>query len=174
MLSVENERNCPWSKRHRNIADTIKETFSGHGTPNYFIGNKRSIGAETKQKIQVISGPDSAQTVFPDPKNCKRFYICTEGVYHLQCPVGLVYNVDLGKCDIQTHSDSNYEQKTSTKHGQGLTVFPDMSDDSKLFLCEGQPGHYECSGNLFFDVNYAKCDMLGSLTCRPYPQKTNA
>ncbi|VDD97165.1 unnamed protein product [Enterobius vermicularis] len=126
---------------------------------------ERETRPKSRQKIQVISGPEYVQTAFPDPKNCKRFFICNGGVYHLQCPVGLLYNTDLTKCDVQAQG-GRPGAKINPESDQDLSVFPDLFDKSRMFLCDGISRQYECSGNLYYNADYAKCDLVGSLLCR--------
>ncbi|GFY38507.1 protein obstructor-E [Trichonephila inaurata madagascariensis] len=122
--------------------------------------------------------------IFQNPKNCTTFYLCTDGVHHLQeCPGGLHYDKKRVRCNfpkvakckerrpkIKRKPKPPVTEKPKPKQSKFCPkmdgIFSNEANCSTFYFCvDGTAYLQECPQGLVFDENNMKCDHPKVVGC---------
>ncbi|XP_013774373.1 uncharacterized protein LOC106459308 [Limulus polyphemus] len=112
--------------------------------------------------------------LFPDPKDCERFYFCYTGLsFRKKCPSGLHFNAFLQTCD-KPDSDvcgkttgPTIRPATNQTCSSDCSMIRDTNDCTKYKFCENNK-IYEitCPSDLAFNPKTDTCDYADKVECR--------
>ncbi|XP_055940819.1 protein obstructor-E-like [Argiope bruennichi] len=124
--------------------------------------------------------------VFPNRSNCSTFFLCNDGIHHLQeCPGGLHYDRKRVRCNfpkLAKCKDGKTKVKHKPKPSETLKpkrkqsrhcprmdgIFSNPANCSTFFFCvDGTAYLQECPWGLSFDEANLKCDRPKVVGCAP-------
>ncbi|XP_076315203.1 uncharacterized protein LOC143227818 isoform X3 [Tachypleus tridentatus] len=112
--------------------------------------------------------------LFPDPKDCKRFYFCYTGLsFRKECPSGLHFNAFRQTCDKPVEAGCGKTVSTTMRPASnqtcsnGCSMIRDTNDCTKYKFCKDNK-IYEmtCPPGLAFNPKTDTCDYADKVDCR--------
>ncbi|CAL1288221.1 unnamed protein product [Larinioides sclopetarius] len=153
--------------------------------PNLQVCNYKDQVLCSLQYVPTAECPKPSG-IFPNRSNCSSFFLCTDGVHHLQeCPGGLHYDrkrvrcnfPDLAKCKDgkakvkhkPKPSESPKPKRKQSRHCPKMDgIFSNPANCSTFFFCvDGTAYLQECPWGLAFDETNVKCDRPKVVGCTP-------
>ncbi|XP_044745242.1 peritrophin-1-like isoform X2 [Coccinella septempunctata] len=137
---------------------------------------------ETAGNVMDLAPCTKLDKLIPDPKNCSRFYECTQaGWVGLFCYPGLYFNPVTSRCDyswnVACENDAPAEVPRDVPTLEPCTVVdqlkPDVKNCSRFYECTqagwwvGEP----CIAGLLFNPDTLQCDYPANVKCATEQQK---
>ncbi|XP_044745241.1 chondroitin proteoglycan-2-like isoform X1 [Coccinella septempunctata] len=137
---------------------------------------------EQPKEVMDLAPCTKLDKLIPDPKNCSRFYECTQaGWVGLFCYPGLYFNPVTSRCDyswnVACENDAPAEVPRDVPTLEPCTVVdqlkPDVKNCSRFYECTqagwwvGEP----CIAGLLFNPDTLQCDYPANVKCATEQQK---
>ncbi|XP_044745236.1 chondroitin proteoglycan-2-like isoform X2 [Coccinella septempunctata] len=137
---------------------------------------------EQQKEVMDLAPCTKLDKLIPDPKNCSRFYECTQaGWVGLFCYPGLYFNPVTSRCDyswnVACENDAPAEVPRDVPTLEPCTVVdqlkPDVKNCSRFYECTqagwwvGEP----CIAGLLFNPDTLQCDYPANVKCATEQQK---